>query len=323
MAGYYRRIKGKNYDRELLDLADASVSGKGDGRISMRDARALLAGVKDADSYTEIEKRTIKYIRENYKFTKEADALFRKEIRSWAALRGAKARGKVSKKSGASARKKTKMAAPPPPISESLEHNPDYADISENERGAGFRFRPLILILLFLLILLILLLCYFYGCFDTDQKRGAAPKPKVETTVKPEQSARKTPAPESSKRSPTNEAGYLKDKKRVESIRVPFEFKGSGLSSISNRRLGEVAAFMKKYPGRNLRVIGHTCNLGTPWQNNRIGEKRARASVEHLVKAGITRERLSVESMGEKRPIASNRTWRGRVANRRVQFVVK
>ena len=84
---YYKKIKGKNFDRNLIELADSSVKGKGDGRISLRDARKLLSGVKDANSYTDIEKRTMRYIRDNYKFTKEADRWFRKEIRKWAATK--------------------------------------------------------------------------------------------------------------------------------------------------------------------------------------------------------------------------------------------
>ncbi|HNH11344.1 MAG TPA: OmpA family protein, partial [Leptospiraceae bacterium] len=39
---YYRTVKGKKYDRQLLDLALESVSGKGDGRISLADAKKLI-----------------------------------------------------------------------------------------------------------------------------------------------------------------------------------------------------------------------------------------------------------------------------------------
>jgi len=30
---YYRRIKGKNYDREMLEIDDELVAGRGDGRM--------------------------------------------------------------------------------------------------------------------------------------------------------------------------------------------------------------------------------------------------------------------------------------------------
>lgn len=82
---YYREIDGKKYDRSLLETAEELVEGAGDGRLSKADAEQLLAKVKDGDSYTDIEKDTVKYIRENFKWTDAADEWFRTEIRKWAA----------------------------------------------------------------------------------------------------------------------------------------------------------------------------------------------------------------------------------------------
>jgi len=84
---YYKNLDGKHYDREMLEIADEAVAGAGDGRISVEDAQKLLGAVKDANKYTDIEKATMKYIRENYKFTYAADQWFRKEIRKWAATK--------------------------------------------------------------------------------------------------------------------------------------------------------------------------------------------------------------------------------------------
>ena len=85
---YYKNIDGKNYDREMLEIADEAIAGVGDGRISLEDAQKLLGAVKDANKYTDIEKATMKYIRENYRFTYASDQWFRKEIRKWAATKG-------------------------------------------------------------------------------------------------------------------------------------------------------------------------------------------------------------------------------------------
>ncbi|WP_210412886.1 OmpA family protein [Leptospira gomenensis] len=84
---YYVTIKGKKYDRELIQLAEEFTAERRDGRISVNDAKQLLKAVKDNNSYTEIEKQTIEYIRENYKFTDKSDVWFRTEIRKWAAKR--------------------------------------------------------------------------------------------------------------------------------------------------------------------------------------------------------------------------------------------
>ncbi|MES2799369.1 MAG: hypothetical protein V4638_05085 [Bacteroidota bacterium] len=85
--GYYKTIDGKKYDGAIIDLAESLVDGGGDGRISMADAEKLFAEVRDGDTYTDVEKDTMAYIRENFKWTEAADEWFRTEIRQWAATK--------------------------------------------------------------------------------------------------------------------------------------------------------------------------------------------------------------------------------------------
>lgn len=84
---YYKVIDGKKFDREMLEIADRATAGQGDGRISIEDARKLIAAVTDGGRYTDVEKETMAHIRDNYRFTDEADGWFREEIRRWAASR--------------------------------------------------------------------------------------------------------------------------------------------------------------------------------------------------------------------------------------------
>ena len=84
---YYVEIAGEKLDRAMIDCAKRAVEGAGDGRISIDDAKALLALVKDADNYTDIEKKTMKHIRDNFQFTDAGNEFFRTEIRKWAATK--------------------------------------------------------------------------------------------------------------------------------------------------------------------------------------------------------------------------------------------
>ena len=84
---YYKTIDGVKYDGELIELADKLTAGAGDGRISKEDASQILEAVKDGASYTDIEKDTVKHLRDNYKWTEAADEWFRSEIRKWAATK--------------------------------------------------------------------------------------------------------------------------------------------------------------------------------------------------------------------------------------------
>ena len=72
-------------DGHLLEMADKAIAGAGDGRISKLDAEQLFAAVQDGGTYTDVEKHTMEYIRDNFKWTESADAWFRTQVSSWAA----------------------------------------------------------------------------------------------------------------------------------------------------------------------------------------------------------------------------------------------
>ncbi|MEX1003478.1 MAG: hypothetical protein WDZ35_15270 [Crocinitomicaceae bacterium] len=84
---YYKQIDGKKYDAKILELADKLCAGQGDGRLSVDDAGQLIKAVDDGGIYTDIEKDTMSYIRDNYNWTDAADEWFRLEIRKWAATK--------------------------------------------------------------------------------------------------------------------------------------------------------------------------------------------------------------------------------------------
>lgn len=80
---YYKMIDGHQYDALLINLAESAVAGSGDGRISMEDAKALLDAVKDGDSFTEIEKQTVKYLHQNFHWTDSAFLWFNEQLKAW------------------------------------------------------------------------------------------------------------------------------------------------------------------------------------------------------------------------------------------------
>lgn len=89
MASYYKQIDRVKYSAELLEIADGLVAGKGDGRISADDAAALFDKLAKDGKYTDLEKTTIAYIRDNYNWTDAGDTALRFAVRVWAAERGA------------------------------------------------------------------------------------------------------------------------------------------------------------------------------------------------------------------------------------------
>lgn len=82
---YYKQIDGKRYKAITIKMADESIAGQGDGRISKEDAEKIFATISDGQAYTQVEKDTMRYLRDHYNWTEGADELFRTKVRSWAA----------------------------------------------------------------------------------------------------------------------------------------------------------------------------------------------------------------------------------------------
>lgn len=74
--------------------------------------------------------------------------------------------------------------------------------------------------------------------------------------------------------------------------------------------------------GERVRIEGHTDNVGEAHLNQELSVKRAQAIRDYFIKKGIDADRLEVTGYGESKPVASNRTRRGRAQNRRVEFII-
>lgn len=75
-------------------------------------------------------------------------------------------------------------------------------------------------------------------------------------------------------------------------------------------------------PGVNIRVEGHTDNVGSVPFNLALSEDRATSVLHFLVERGVVSSRIDVEGKGPLEPLADNETEEGRAKNRRVQIVI-
>jgi MYXO-CTERM domain-containing protein len=103
--------------------------------------------------------------------------------------------------------------------------------------------------------------------------------------------------------------------------RVFFQNNRAKIQRRSFALLRNVAQVLMVHPEiEHVRIEGHTDDRGNDDHNLKLSQQRAEAVVEFLVKEGVPRERLTPVGFGEIRPIDSNKTNRGRGANRRVEF---
>ena len=85
-------------------------------------------------------------------------------------------------------------------------------------------------------------------------------------------------------------------------------------------RLSEIIKDNKKYT--QISIIGHTDNVGDNSYNLDLSKKRAKSIYQALLERGVDANRLSTVGYGEDKPKESNKTRKGRIANRRVEFKV-
>merc|ERR1711916_381532 len=78
------------------------------------------------------------------------------------------------------------------------------------------------------------------------------------------------------------------------------------------KQLDAIAEIMKNNPKAMFAIGGHTDSTGSKAINQKLSEKRAKAVMDYLVKAGVDASRLTFKGYGEDNPVDDNKTRKGR-----------
>jgi outer membrane protein OmpA-like peptidoglycan-associated protein len=102
-----------------------------------------------------------------------------------------------------------------------------------------------------------------------------------------------------------------------------FKSGSAVLNPGSNRVLVAALDMIKAHPDKRVLVAGHTDSVGQPGANLRLSEARAASVRDWLIDAsGVSPTRFAIQGYGDTRPKASNATYAGRAANRRVEITL-
>jgi OmpA-OmpF porin, OOP family len=84
--------------------------------------------------------------------------------------------------------------------------------------------------------------------------------------------------------------------------------------------LNQVVQVLGDFPKMRISIEGHTDNVGKEVTNMRLSQRRAEAVRDYLVSKGVSPDRLEAVGYGPTKPIASNKTAKGKAKNRRTEF---
>ncbi len=87
--------------------------------------------------------------------------------------------------------------------------------------------------------------------------------------------------------------------------------------------LNSVALVFKEYDQSLIDVAGHTDSDGSDDYNIDLSRRRAASVSRYLTSQQLDPQRFSVEGRGEREPIASNASARGKQQNRRVEITIQ
>lgn len=90
----------------------------------------------------------------------------------------------------------------------------------------------------------------------------------------------------------------------------------------AQRTIDQLAAFLNKYPDKNVSVEGHTDSVGSEAYNLTLSQHRAESVRSAIMARGISSDRIGAKGFGELYPVASNDTPAGRQQNRRVEILI-
>ena len=102
--------------------------------------------------------------------------------------------------------------------------------------------------------------------------------------------------------------------------KVYFDYNSFSLRADALAALKNNADLAKKFPEAYILCEGHCDARGTQEYNLALGEKRALAVREHLIKLGVAADKLLTVSYGKERPAVEGNDEAAWKMNRRVEF---
>lgn len=103
---------------------------------------------------------------------------------------------------------------------------------------------------------------------------------------------------------------------------LELEFDKFRIADYRYKPVFDIVAFLNKHPEYQLRITGHTDDVGSASYNLALSKWRANAARDFLVDRGIAEERIHTLGKGEQEPLVDNLTAEQRAMNRRIHVEI-
>ena len=101
-----------------------------------------------------------------------------------------------------------------------------------------------------------------------------------------------------------------------------FDFNSAAVNQKTAVYLDDLAKALNDNPELQIKLVGHTDNIGSEKFNLKLSQYRAQTMKDYLVSKGVAAARISVEGKGMKEPLNDNSTDVKRALNRRVELTI-
>lgn len=103
---------------------------------------------------------------------------------------------------------------------------------------------------------------------------------------------------------------------------ISFDTGRSDIKSNFAPILDRFAASLRDHTATTVSIVGHTDSTGNDAINNPLSVNRAASTRDYLATRGVANNRININGMGSRQPVADNTSEAGRAKNRRVEIFV-
>ena len=112
----------------------------------------------------------------------------------------------------------------------------------------------------------------------------------------------------------------------LDSIIIKSIYFGGGNWYIDKYQSQELTDFLQSIPNLDeyrITIHSHTDNIGGVEYNKWLSQMRSNEAYNELLKNAVPSEQIFIHDFGEEHPVYDNRTWQGKLRNRRVDIILE